>query len=81
MSLIRCSSILLAAWMFIASSATSSEISSRRIISLRPTIVLIGVRISWLMLEKNWFCALFSLSISRSCCRESAISSLKERTA
>ena len=67
MSLMRCRSILLAARILAASSATSSETSSLRIISLRPMIVLMGVRISWLMLEKKRFCASFSAAISLRC--------------
>ncbi len=67
MSLMRDSSILLAPWMFRAFSATSSEMSSRRMISLRPIMVLMGVRISWLILEKKLFSARFSSSISFFC--------------
>ena len=61
--------------MFRAFSATSSEMSPRRMISLRPIMVLMGVRISWLMLEKKWFSARFSSSISFFCCWESSFSS------
>ena len=57
MSLIRVSSSLLAPWIFLAFSATSSGISPRSVISFNPMIVLMGVRISWLMLEKKWFSA------------------------
>ena len=57
MSLIRVSSSLLAPWMFRAFSATSGGMLPRRVISFRPMMVLIGVRISWLMLEKKWFSA------------------------
>ncbi len=53
MSLISESSSLLAPWIFLAFSATSSEVFSRKMISFRPMIVLMGVRISWLMLEKK----------------------------
>ena len=67
-SLISVSSSLLAPWMLRAFSATSSEMSSRRMISLSPMIVLMGVRISWLMLEKKWFSARLSSSISFFCC-------------
>ncbi len=69
------SSSLLAPWMFLAFSATSSEVLSRRMISFSPMIVLIGVRISWLMLEKKWFSAWFSSSISFFCRWERAFSS------
>ena len=75
MSLISVSSSLLAPWIFLAFSATSSEISSRRMISLSPMIVLMGVRISWLMLEKKLFSARFSSSISFFCCWVRAFSS------
>ena len=75
MSLMRVSKSLLAPWMFRAFSATSSEMSSRRSISFKPIIVLMGVRISWLMLEKKWFSARFSSSISFFCCWERAFSS------
>ena len=53
MSFIVVRSILLAFWMLMAFSAISSEMSSLRIISFKPMIVLMGVRISWLMLAKN----------------------------
>ena len=75
MSLISVSSSLLAPWIFLAFSATSSEMSSRRMISFSPMMVLIGVRISWLMLEKKLFSARFSSSISFFCCWERAFSS------
>ena len=58
---------MLAAWMLGASSATSGDTSSRRIISLRPMMVLMGVRISWLMLEKKRFWASFRAWISWRC--------------
>lgn len=73
-SLIRVSSILLAFWIFLAFSATSSGISPRRINSFNPIIVLMGVRISWLMLEKKLFSALFNSSISFFCRLESSFS-------
>ena len=44
-------------------------------ISFRPMMVLMGVRISWLMLEKKWFSARFSSSISFFCRWERAFSS------
>ena len=75
MSLIRVRSSLLAPWMFLAFSATSGGISPRRVISFRPIMVLMGVRISWLMLEKKWFSAWFSSSISFFCCWVRAFSS------
>ena len=71
----RVSRSLLAPWMFRALSATLSGMSSRKMSSLRPMMVLMGVRISWLMLEKKWFSARLSSSISFFCCWERAFSS------
>ena len=60
-SLMRLRRRLPAALMLTASSMTSSLTSSLKIISLSPMMVLIGVLISWLMLEKNVVCDLFSI--------------------
>ena len=69
MSFMRASSMLPAPAMPRASSATSSEISSLRIISSRPIIVFMGVRISWLMLEKKLLWFSFRISICFFCSR------------
>ena len=74
-SLISVSSSLLAPWMFRAFSAISSGMSFRRMSSFSPMMVLMGVRISWLMLEKKLFSARFSSSISFFCRWERAFSS------
>ena len=53
MSLINVNSILLAPCMFRAFSAMLSGMFSRRVSSFKPMMVLMGVRISWLMLVKK----------------------------
>ena len=65
MSLIRLNSIWLALFIVYACSSIVSSLFSQRIISFMPITVLIGVRISWDMLARNF--ALDSLATMATC--------------
>ena len=66
-SLIRLKRCLLDRLIFFRHSITRS-LSSRRVLAMAvmPTIAFIGVRISWLILDRNWLLAsLAALALSR----------------
>ena len=63
-SFIRVSSMPPASAMSAEYSSTSGFVDVRITISFRPSIVLIGVRISWLMRARNSVFAVFAAFIS-----------------
>ena len=61
-SFMRESRLLPAPRIFSAYSRVKGSFVSRRIISSMPSTAFIGVRISWLMFERNWDFAIFAAS-------------------